>query len=66
VEDLAAYGQARLELGRVGDCHLDEDEVLLLRHVVVGADLLDLLAVLGLVAAVGLVRAVPRSGWPGR
>ncbi|MDQ0954518.1 hypothetical protein QFZ24_008441 [Streptomyces phaeochromogenes] len=47
VQDLAAYGQARLEFRRVQDRDLGEDEVLLGGDVVVRVDLLVLLAGLG-------------------
>ncbi len=55
VQHLAVHGEHGLELRGVLDRHLDEDQVVLGRDVVVRPDLALLLLVLGEVAAVGLV-----------
>ena len=55
VADLAVDMDLRLEVGGVGDGHLDEDDVAVAGQVVVGADLAVLLAVLGRVRGARLV-----------
>ena len=59
MQHLAVHVQPGLEVGGVGDGHLDEDDVAVVGQVVVRDDLADLVDVLLRVAGVGLVGDQP-------